>query len=347
VSSPRTTGAPPTWGAPLLSLLPALLAGACRSPELERTDAPTSPPLQLRLENDIGTLEEDYTHATELRWAQPLAEAPELLQDLATSAPVRALAWPFEAGDGTTTRLRYRVGHRFYTPVDVETTLPQPDDRPFASLLDAGLAVEHTRLDPDPERRRDRRASVELALGLVGPSTLGEEVQTEWHRFWELQPVGGWSDQLKDEPVLLLAGRHDWRVAHGAVSTAQEADALAHADWSLGNLRTGLDLGGTLRLGKDLPRDFGLRSLATTEGGGHLFLTGNLRVVGRDLFLDGNTWKDGPSVEAEALVAEAGLGFSVQLGPVRVRLARTLRDEEFEGQRGSRGVWTLDLAARF
>ncbi len=330
----------------------ALALAACRVTG-EAAEPPPEPTLYgLRLTNDIGTLHENYTHGTELWLSQPIERSPELLHDLADSWFLRLMAWPMGLDRDAPDRrvLHYRLAQEIYTPVDLEPSFLQVDDLPYAAWLHAGLAVERTRLDPDPERRRDRRATVELDVGIVGPSALGEPIQVGWHDFWELQPANGWDHQLKDEPTLLLVRRHDWRVVHTPVTDGRDLDVLAFADWNLGNLRTGLELGTTLRFGHDLPRDFGLRSPArpgagAEEGGGtHLFLDAGLRCYAQDLLLDGNTWKDSHSVEKEPLVGQVGLGISLPLGPLRLRLARTLRDEEFEGQEGSRGIWTLDLA---
>lgn len=319
---------------PIRLALLALALAACSS--TERT-------VGLRLENDLGDLRNDYTHNTELWWSQPIEEAPGLLADVANSKVARLLAWPLDPDEATGTKLRYRVGQLIYTPVDVTKAVLQPRDRPFGAWLHAGVAIDRVRLDADDSRRRDQRSSLELDLGIVGPSALGKEVQTEWHSFWELQPIDGWQNQLHDEATLLLAGRNDWRLAFEQLGEREQLDLLGHADWSLGNLRTGLDLGGTLRFGRDLPRDFGLRSPGGEEHGGHLFVTGNLRLVEQDLFLNGNTSKDSHSVPKEDLVGEVGVGFSMRLGPMHLRLARTVRSDEFRWQHGTQGVWTLDL----
>ncbi len=326
-----------------LGLVAASSLTACRT-----TGEPGSVqrPLGLRLTNDIGTLHEDYTHGTELWMSQPAAEAPGWLEGLAGTWLFTALAAPLGTVDASP-ELRTHIAHTIYTPVDLEITTLQPRDRPYAGWLHAGLSVERTELDPDPERRHDRRTAIELDLGIVGPSALGEPIQKSWHDFWELQDINGWDHQLRDEPVLLLARRDDWRLGRTYVGDGREADAMAHLDWQAGNLRTGLEAGASLRLGSELPRDFGMRSAARSGaagGGAHLFVDADLRLVAHDIFVDGNTWKDSHAREHESVVGQLALGFSLPLGPVRLRLSRTMRDEEFEGQHGSRGVWTLDLA---
>ena len=333
----------------VLVLAPLLVAcRVTRGPEGEPAPEPTL--LGTRLTNDLGNLNNDYTHGTEVWVSQPVERAPAFVRGLADGWLVGLLTWPLDLGAGEVDRrvLRYRLAQQVYTPVNLRATALQVDDRPYAGWLHAGLSIARTRLDPDPDRRRDRRAALEIDLGIVGPSSLGEPIQESWHDFWELQPVNGWDNQLHDEPALLVVRRHDWRVHHAALGEDADLDALAFADWSVGNLRTGLELGATLRLGRDLPRDFGMRSPARPGpdgGGAHLLLDLSGRYVAQDLFLDGNTWKDSHAVDKEPFVGQVGVGFSLPLGDgLRLRLMRALRSEEFEGQVGSRGVWTLDLA---
>ncbi len=295
----------------------------------------------LRLENDIGDLESDYNHNTELRWWLPEEDAGYVAGAFARSALVEALAG--ETTPDTDRQVRLRLGQKFFVPVDISDPTPDPNDRPYAGWLHAGLASERLTLDPDPERRSDRRASVELDLGIVGPSSLARQTMVEWHQFWELSDPNGWDAQLKDEPALLFSVERDRRLAYGLVGEAHAWDLAGYFDWSLGNVRTEAALGGSLRFGKDLARDFPLRSAPAGAGGGSLFTLGEVRYVAQDLFLDGNTWKDGPRVDKLPVVGEFGLGFEFDVRAVHLRLAYVWRSKEFDGQVGTRGVWVLDL----
>jgi len=102
-------------------------------------------------------------------------------------------------------------------------------------------------------------------------------------------------------------------------STGPQLDAIAHYGASLGNVRTYLNTGLTLRIGSLVPNDFGtspirpggdsnapLESNVThrfSEGGLHAFISADARVVARDIFLDGNTFTDSPASKKGASLA--------------------------------------------
>lgn len=295
----------------------------------------------LRLENDIGDLQNDYNHGTELRWWRSEEESGPLERGFSRLAAVELLGVP--AGAATRSETRVRLGQLMFVPVDISRKNPDPRDRPYAGWLHAGVASERLALDSDDTRRRDRRSMVEIDLGIVGPSSLSEEVQTNWHEFWDLTDPRGWDSQLKDEPALLFTVQRDRRLGYGTVGEAHAWDASGHVDWSLGNLRTEAVVGGALRLGKDLARDFVLRSAPSGAGGGSLYAFGDLHAVAQDLFLDGNTWKDSPRVDKRPLVGVLGLGFEFNINSLHLRLAHLWRSKEFFGQDGTRSVWVLEL----
>ena len=92
-------------------------------------------------------------------------------------------------------------------------------------------------------------------------------------------------------------------------------------------MRTG---GLTLRLGEDLQRDFGPPRVRPALAGSGMFRpTGQFswyvfggaegRVVARDIFLDGNTFRDSLSVDKKRFVADFQVGLVVQGGPVHRR----------------------------
>ena len=57
------------------------------------------------------------------------------------------------------------------------------------------------------------------------------------------------------------------------------------------------------------------------------------RVVGRNIFLDGNTFQDdGPSVDKNTLVGEARVGLALTYDNLRFAYTQVFRSQEFEGQ---------------
>ena len=54
-----------------------------------------------------------------------------------------------------------------------------------------------------------------------------------------------------------------------------------------------------------------------------------------DIFLDGNTWRDGsPSVDKRPLVGDLSAGVVVHWRGIRLAYSQVFRTEEFYGQRG-------------
>lgn len=306
----------------------------------------------LRVRNDIGDLNSDYNHGTELNgwWDVAAPGAPTWASALITSTPFDWLGTSFgllPAPPDAFERhqaLHWRVGQLMFVPTNISIAPPDPRDRPYGGWLYTGLANETLAIDPDDTRRHDQRTRVEVNVGIVGPSSLSEVVQSEWHGFWGLTDPKGWSAQIKDEPTLLIAVQRDLRLAFGKLSATHEWDLAGHFDWNAGNLRTSANLGGVWRLGKELPRDFGFRSRPTGAGGGSVFVFGDVHAIAQDLFLDGNTWKSSPSVDKEPFVGEFGLGFDIDVNRLQLRVGHLWRSEEFETQHGSQGVWFFELA---
>ena len=301
----------------------------------------------VRLRNDIGDLTSDYNNVAELNhWVPREAPWPHLVE-ASTSALATALGLlPAPADFERRDALHLRLGQLFFVPEDIASPVPSPRDRPYAGWLYAGAATETLYLDADSARRRDQRARVELGVGIVGPSSRADDVQIQWHEAFGLTDPKGWHTQLRDEPTLLLAVQRDLRLWFGDAGDAHEWDASGHLDWNLGNVRTSANVGALVRFGKHLPRDFGFRSRPDPDdgaGGGSLFMFGDAHAIARDLFLDGNTWKDSPSVDKEPFVLEGGLGLDADLAGFQVRFGHLWRSPEFELQDDVQGVWFLEV----
>jgi hypothetical protein len=248
-------------------------------------------------------------------------------------------------------------GQNIYTPQDITNSAPIPTDRPYAGWLYTGLVYQRR---GELAANLDVMENFEINLGIVGPASLADEGQTRVHRLWFPNDIPqGWSHQLKNEPGLELKYARLWRYSPTA-ELSHYADIIPRVGVELGNVQTFLTGGATVRLGLNLPQDFGVQiidSPASANGG----LTRNTpwffayafggidgRAVALDVTLDGNSFRSGPSVDKNALVADLSWGFAVQIfRHVEIAYTRVLRTEEFRGQDGNDIFGSITFKGKF
>lgn len=228
---------------------------------------------------------------------------------------------PFVNRPDTQKKFGFSLGQNIYTPRDVEATVPDPTDRPYAgwSYLEFSFVSKTAR----------RVDILSLQAGMIGPSSRAKDTQEIVHEWINSRDPQGWSHQLRDEAGVNLIYERRHRAYARTLNQTLGVDFLPHGGFSLGNVQTYANLGATFRFGFNLPSDFGVQ---LARGGAigasptddldprvaldrdvsfFVFASADGRAVARDIFLDGNTWKDGPSVEKERYVADlmGGVGF--------------------------------------
>jgi lipid A 3-O-deacylase len=261
------------------------------------------------------------------------------------------------------------VGQLIFTPEDIQTPLPQPDDRPYAGYLYAGLFVQ--RQGVAGQWAGDAVATLDhfqLDVGVVGPSSLGEDAQIWIHKRINEPEPRGWSNQLRDEPALQLTIRKKWRfdvdrLWRQADASSFGVQAIPEIGGTLGNVHRHIEAGTVLRAGWNLPDDFGpsrLNNLGSATGGNPFqgwsfygFARVGGRIVEHNLFLEGNTWRDSLSVEAKPFVGELQLGavlaYHWQNWALAGGYSQTFSTKEFDGQDGTHawGAYTISLTTWF
>ena len=240
--------------------------------------------------------------------------------------------------------LRYGVfaGQSLFTPEDLSRPVPDPRDRPYAGWLYGGFTAYR-----DTGDHLDR---ADVTLGLVGPGAGGAAVQNTWHRAAPLAALrhmraNGWSSQLRDEPGLVLSEQRQWRFATAAGPI--EFDAVPEANVSLGNIFTYAAAGGMVRIGQGLAVDWGQPRIQPALTGsdfvnrsafdgrwGAWYVFGGIegRAVGRNIFLDGNTFEHSAHVSKEPFVVDYTAGLMTYLSTVRFSASYTRRTREFVTQ---------------
>jgi len=269
-----------------------------------------------------------------------------------TNGVYLSLTTPPRAGTGDfNRRYSFFIGQSIFTPEDLTLVTPDPDDRPYAGWLYVGA-----RMYRESARVLDR---FDVNLGVVGPSSGAEAVQVWFHSMGmfggSVRPMG-WGSQLHDEPALVLNAQRTWRLtlAEGGVLAGE---LLPEANVALGNVFTYAGVGATLRVGRNLRADWGAPRIQPALQGSdftdrdaagsfawYIYAGVEGRAIARNIFLDGNTWKDSARVSREAFVADYNLGAAVIAGPFAVRLSYTERTHEFDTQRGNDKFGSLNLS---
>lgn len=297
----------------------------------------------------FGGSDAHFTHGTRFSALSPDEFVPEVVEDLGRAVPL----FP----EGGKLRVTYSLGQDIFTPSDIGERGLIEDDRPYAGWLYGGVG-----LVSENGRRLD---NLELNLGMIGPASLADKVQTEYHRLIDIQVPEGWDNQLHNEPGIVLYYERKWRnILHAELTELPVLDNLGidatpHLGGALGNVFTYAAGGLTLRLGEDLPDDYGPPRLRpalpgsdffrpTDWFGWYFFAGAEGRIVARNIFLDGNTFQDSHNVEKYPLVLDLQAGFAVSLGE-RVRLAYThlWRTREFREQDKPDQFGTLSMSVRF
>lgn len=313
------------------------------------------PILMLQIENDSlapRNTDRHYTHGMRLLWLSPPTDLPDWLDTL-TVFPSR-----FGPSDMVPIqRWAVSVGHSMFSPDMIGPSALIPDDRPYAGWSYFGFSFYNEFLGANGAGRQD---VVAFELGMVGPSAGAEPIQKAYHELKGGTNPQGWDNQLKDEPGLHLIFERKWRSPSVAPTPldALEFDVVPHIGISLGNVITEIGIGGTLRMGRNLQADFGPPRIRPGLPGSdgyqrknaidwYLFVGPEVRYVARNIFLDGNTWKDSHSVDRRPFVLDTQVGLTVLVGGARITYTQVLMSPEFNEQREWDHFGALTMSWKF
>lgn len=333
----------------LLLLLLVLVLGWPSSGAAQWIDQ--GPVFTLIEENDlVVNTDRHYTQGLKLSYLQADGNVPGWARRLAETIPRLGF-------DVDTNRFGYVLGQSIFTPADLSAVQLLTKDRPYAGWLYTGVILQ----------RRGTWAgqwpvleSFQVDLGIIGHHSLADEAQTVVHEFRGFDPPRGWGHQLHDEPGLALKYQRSWLFSP-APQGPRYLDLIAQAGLSVGNVETSLRAGGILRVGLQLPDDFGvstISSLTTTDGGwspsrvggrwgAYVFAGVEGWAVLYTAFLDGNLFRHGPHVDKEPFVAEWKGGGVLALDRLDVALTYVHRSREFMSQQKDHGYGSLAVKLKF
>jgi len=286
----------------------------------------------IQFENDLWGSGDDrfYSHGTEIAYLS-LKRPPGWLSRIGDALPF------FKNGD--ISAVQYAVGQKIFTPEDTERRTLITDDRPYAGWLYGSVNLMSRYVD-----RPDLQVGniLGITVGIVGPSSQADSIQKGFHDLIGVDKPNGWDNQLEDELGLLLTYTRRWQYFHNLAS-GLAFETAPHLVGALGNIYTYAGAGMMLRLGKGLRNDIappnirpgfpGVPYVRPSDRVNWYFFAGlEGRAMARNIFLDGNTFRDSHSVDKKTFVADAQFGFAIHYQNIRFALSNVWRSREFEEQ---------------
>ena len=297
----------------------------------------------LVVDNDIfapNNLDRHYTNGIHLRF-----ESSEFEQFTEENTPgfLLPILSSFDIFQSPTSgySIAYQIGQAMYTPEDTSVYEPQPDDEPYAGLIYGSVDFK--------VKKRSYSDTFTVLAGVVGPLSLAEETQKFVHKHIVGDPLNGWQYQLKNEPVLNIMYERRWPVYGGRIGSLINYEVLGIANGKLGTMLTEAAAGGALIFAHNKATHDKLASAShpgsfyffrnDIPNGLYAYVGGVGRLTLRNIFLDGNTFRESYSVERRPLHQALfyGLGYAAKKWMVSVawfkesRRFKTQREGMFYG----------------
>ncbi len=346
---------------PLISL-PLVIAAAFTAPAPLLAQEPASPAnrstFSIMFENDLFVnRDQQYTNGVQLNWLSSdlnhYAEAHRLPDWLLPF--VRKI--PLINEPGRLHNVGFSIGQKIFTPENTQSSELVADDRPYAGWLYGALGFTSKTVGV--------KDLFEIQFGVVGPAAQAEEAQNFIHDLRGLPSTRGWSHQLRNEPAFTALYERKWRPLRSKNATGFGYDVITHAGAALGTVHTYANAGLEARFGFNLPGDFGTSAIrpggtsnapatvddprlrSTRAYGAYLFVAVSGRLVGRDIFLDGNTFRDSHSVNKEVVVGDLIVGGSLIFRRYKLSYAQYFRSREFTQQDKNNNFGSISLSVTF
>ncbi len=304
--------------------------------------APAVPPSPLEgqvvhawLENDlVAGIDRHYTHGTRLGYLS----AEGWWDSRTDSWLVRLAGWlPAPCQETSAWRAGITVTQNIYTPADLDSSTVVANDRPYAGWLYLNPSIQRRGLSSGGTPVLDTWG---LELGVVGPASLARDAQNAVHDFG----ARGWDNQLDNEPDLGIRYAKVLRYSR-LFSDTFGGQFLPSAGFQLGTVQSYLSLGLQVRVGWNLPDDFGGRGIdgvvpasggrlagVVPHRGFHLLAGVEGRAFGNNMLLDGNLYHDSHSVRKFPLVGDFRVGVVYVGQRWDIGYTHTFRGKEFHGQ---------------
>ena len=294
-------------------------------------------------ENDwVGNSDRNYTNGVRLSYVSKAIVPDGLTETIADKI--------LNTEEGTRVRWGAALGHSLFTPDDIETSQPLPDQHPYAAWLYGEFSVF--------AEKTDQIDQFTLQLGVVGPNAGGEWVQNEVHNIVGAPQARGWDNQIGNEVGVVLSYDRRYRAFRSLNIGSLGTDITPSFGLSVGNIQTNARAGVMVRLGEDLRSDYGPSRVRPSLAGAGYFAPGDnfswyvfggveARAVAHNIFIDGSLFRDSESeLSRHTLVGDIQFGVAWQLYGTQFGITFVERTDQFEGQTSPHRFGSFSIARK-
>lgn len=312
----------------------------------------------LQVENDaFFKTDSQYSNGLFFTYVTPLNSSEnEIVKK--NSVLLRIHDFFHEHNHGNQKSVSFSFGQNIYTPDNTETKELITDDRPYAGLSYLSIGFHNQKIFS--------LSTVELDLGMVGSHSYAENTQKITHDFFAWDHPQGWDNQLDDELFLGITFENRLKLTNEGGESGFGFELIPHIGGSFGNAFINSHTGAELRIGWNLPHDYGTArirqgALATTNPGKmspafstkfsniglHFFgsVDGELSI--HNILLDGNTFTDSHSVEKQNFILTRMFGVNFNISRYKLTYAHVYKSKEFRTQRQDPQYISISLSCSF
>ncbi|OAJ93768.1 lipid A deacylase LpxR family protein [Vibrio bivalvicida] len=256
-------------------ILPLLLASAASLASEKST-------FSFSIDNDgIFGVDQDYTNGLFLSYTTGAITPDPIF------APLSLSFW----GGASLDKFEFVLGHKMYTPSDIESTTPMVNDRPYAGYLHTEF--NYISLHPQQAQRFN------VTLGVTGDKALSEDAQKIVHSITKSDEPNGWAYQVDDSFAASVGYLSHFNLIRQRF--------IANTDWEIsniseinaGNFRSDISTGLMFRWGSDLAGNMGAANidnenpfragmLGGSQGGWFIFTGIEARYRFNDITVEGD-----------------------------------------------------------
>lgn len=248
---------------------------------------------------------------------------------------------PFTSYNKTNNFISFAYANQMFTPYDLNQTELISDDRPYAGYSYIELGLHQSSINS--------LDSLTLQIGVIGPKSKMQNLQTSIHNALDVKETNGWDNQLGNEYIFQLNYIHKWRLKYRDIYGLNSI-LVPYSGANLGNKSIKASSGVLYRVGKNIPKDFGINSMDegsyssipthsksivndSSNWSSYLNFALGTNLVFRDIFLDGNTFKDSHSVDKNIVNIYGLAGITLRYKSFLIDFFHSYYSKEYE-QRG-------------